>query len=121
MTMQTISSPSPHGFISHAHIALPCDALPLVVELVKRLGGEVLTETEEYTIIPPIAERERIGRMLKGARLRASMTQKQLAEAIDVPQGHISEYEANKRPIPAHKAALLAEVLNTVESHFVAR
>ncbi|MFI3270979.1 MAG: helix-turn-helix transcriptional regulator [Pseudomonadota bacterium] len=121
MTMQTISSPKSNGFISHALIALPCDALPLVVELVKRLGGEVFNATEEYTTIPPMAERERIGRMLKGARLRASMTQKQLAVAIDVPQGHISEYEANKRPIPAYKAALLAHVLNTVESHFIPR
>ncbi len=106
-------------FISHARIALPCDAFPLVIELVQRLGGEVIAE-EEHTTIPPIPERERMGRMLKGARLRANMTQKQLAKAIDVPQGHISEYEAHKRPIPKAKATLLAEVLNTVETHFMA-
>jgi transcriptional regulator with XRE-family HTH domain len=31
--------------------------------------------------------------MLKGLRLRAEMTQKELAEAIGVPQSHVSEYE----------------------------
>lgn len=104
--------------VSHAHIALPCDALPLVVELVRRLGGEVISEAEERIIMPPIPERERVGRMLKGLRLRADMTQKALSRAIDVPQSHISEYEANKRGIPPAKVALLAEVLNTVEGHF---
>ncbi len=110
-----------NALVRHAHIALPCDTLPLVVELVKRLGGEIITEKEELITIPPIPERERIGRMLKGARHRANMTQKQLAKAINVPQGHISEYEAHKRPIPQAKAALLAEVLNTVETHFTPR
>lgn len=71
--------------------------------------------------VPPIAEKERTGRMLKGLRLRAGMTQKQLAKAIDVPQSHISEYEGNKRPIPAHQVPLLARVLDTVEGHFTAR
>ncbi len=108
--------------ISHAHIALPCDTLPLVVELVKRLGGEIIADDDDELItIPPIPERERIGRMLKGARHRANMTQKQLAKAIGVPQGHISEYEAHKRPIPQAKAALLAKVLKTVETHFTPR
>ncbi len=113
------------NLVAHAHIALPCDAFPLVVELVRRLGGDIIPTNEhsdtDNIIRPPMPERERIGRMLKGLRLRASMTQKQLAKAIGVPQGHISEYEANKRPIPASKVPLLAELLNTVESHFTPR
>ncbi len=112
-----------NALISHAYIALPCDALPLVTELVKRLGGEIIEEDDddELITIPPIPERERIGRMLKGLRHRANMTQKELAKAIGVPQGHISEYEANKRPIPAAKVTLLAQVLKTVETHFIER
>lgn len=116
----SLATPTP-PLIAHAHIALPCDALPLVAELVRRLGGEIIAEDEEHIVMPPIPERERTGRMLKGLRLRAGMTQKALALAIDVPQSHISEYEANKRPIPAAKTALLAQLLNTVEGHFIAR
>lgn len=107
--------------ISHAHIVMPCDTLPLIKELVRRLGGELIPDDDEYITVPPMPERERIGRMLRGVRIREGMTQKELAKAIDVPQGHISEYEANKRPIPAHKAALLAKLLNTVEGHFTPR
>ena len=72
-------------------------------------------------IAPPIPETERIGRMLRGARVRAGMTQKQLATAIGVPQSHISEYEKNKRHIPKHKAEEAAKVLNTVATHFLSR
>lgn len=66
-------------------------------------------------------ENERMGRMLKGLRLRANMTQKELAKTIQVPQSHISQYEANARPIPKVKAQELAKLLNTVESHFLSR
>jgi len=45
--------------------------------------------------IPPIPESERVGRMLKGLRLREGLTQKELAKVLDVPQSHISAYEKN--------------------------
>lgn len=109
------------SLVAHAHIAVPSDTLPLVLELVQRLGGEVIADNEERTVVPPLPEHERVGKMLKGLRLRAEMTQKELAKAIGVPQGHISEYEAHKRPIPAAKVALLTQVLNSVAGHFVER
>ncbi len=109
------------SLVTHAHIAMPTDAMRLVTELIIRLGGEIIPDNADRITVPPIVEKERVGRMLKGLRLRAGMTQKQLAKAIDVPQSHISEYEANKRLIPAPKVALLAQVLDTVEGHFTAR
>jgi len=100
---------------------IPSDSLRLFSELVIKLGGRLLTSKDEedaITLSPPILEQERVGRMLKGARLRAGMTQNQLAKVIGVPQSHISEYETNKRRIPHPKAQDLARVLNTVASHF---
>lgn len=105
---------------SHMHITLPYENVNVIIELVKKLGGEVLTEEQEY-IAPPVPEKERTGRMLKGLRLRAEMTQKQLAECIGVPQSHISQYENNTRAIPKEKAGELAKVLNTVETHFTSK
>lgn len=105
-------------------IELPNDSLRLVSDLVRRLGGRLLEnafETEVVYVAPQLSESERVGRMLKGARVRAGMTQKQLAEAIGVPQSHISEYEKNKRHIPKHKAEELATVLETVPTHFLSR
>ncbi len=108
------------NFISDIHISLPNDNIPLVIELVKKLGGKIITKDDDY-VSPPMPERERVGRMLKGLRLRANLTQKELAKQIDVPQSHISQYETNARPIPPAKAKELAKILNSVESHFLMR
>lgn len=107
------------NLVSNMHIVLPCDVVPLVKELVYKLGGEIIEQGEDEYTAHPLPENERMGRMLKGLRLRANMTQKELANAIQVPQSHISQYEANTRPIPKAKAQELAKLLNTVESHFV--
>lgn len=105
--------------VSHAKITVPADCFELVSALVQRLGGQVITDDEEVVTVPPMPESERVGRMLKGLRLREGMTQAQLAEAIGVPQSHISEYEKNKRPIPPAKAEELAKLLHTVPGHFL--
>ncbi len=59
--------------------------------------------------------------MLRGARLRAGLTQSPLAEKIGVPQGRISEYEKSRRNGPPAKAAELAAVLPAVAGHFQRR
>ncbi len=103
-----------------AKVTLPHDCLAVVSELIERLGGRVQVdnEEEETIIVPPMAEKERPGKMLKGLRLREELTQAQLAKAIGVPQSHISAYEKNARPIPREKAEKLAEVLHSVPENF---
>lgn len=107
----------------HVRFAVPEDSVQLVRDLVEKLGGKKLEmpDNEGLVVSPPLPETERPGSMLRGARLRAGLTQKQLAQHIHVPQSHISEYEHNKRPIPQHKAKELAELLKTVTSHFLPR
>jgi DNA-binding XRE family transcriptional regulator len=105
-------------------VEVPNDSLQLVSDLVRKLGGRLLKNDCEEEIVfvsPPVPEPDRVGRMLKGARVRAGMTQKQLASVIGVPQSHISEYEKNKRRIPQAKADELAKVLKTVPTHFMYR
>lgn len=48
------------------------------------------------------------GLMLRGSRYKEGVTQKQLAEALDVRQHHISEMENGKRPIGKEIARRLA-------------
>jgi DNA-binding XRE family transcriptional regulator len=108
--------------LAQAHVEIPRESLRLFIELVTKLGGRLLKQNEEDSTVyisPPLHERERIGVLLCGARLRAGLTQKALAAAIGVPQSHISEYEKNKRPIPRAKAEELAKVLKTVPTHFL--
>ncbi|WP_291444062.1 helix-turn-helix transcriptional regulator [Desulfovibrio sp.] len=68
---------------------------------------------------PPMSKATRPGRMLKGMRLRAGMTQLELAKKIQVPQTHISQYERNVRKVPVQKAKLLAVCLETSEDYFL--
>jgi len=109
------------NLVTEARIAIPADSFDLVAALITRLGGQIVDETGDTVTIPPIPESERVGRMLKGLRLREGLTQKELAKALGVPQSHISAYEKNKRPIPAAKAEQLGALLHTVPGHFVAR
>jgi len=104
---------------AHAHITIPSDCLPLVAELVARLGGSMADASGEIYPVMPMPEVERGGKMLRSLRLRAGMTQKALADAIGLPQSHISEFEKNRRAVPFKHAQRLAEVLHTVPSHFM--
>ena len=110
------------ALVTTARIAVPADTFDLVAALIDRLGGKVTEDSDSENItVPPMPEKERVGRMLKGLRLRAELSQQQLADAIGVPQSHISEYELNRRSIPAAKAEELARVLSTVPTHFQRR
>ncbi|MBQ9452680.1 MAG: helix-turn-helix transcriptional regulator [Desulfovibrio sp.] len=78
-----------------------------------------MTSDVENRVVPPLLESERPGKMLRGLRLRAGMTQAQLASALGVPQSRISAYENNIRPIPTEKARQLAKVLHSVSENFI--
>lgn len=51
--------------------------------------------------------------MLRGSRLKAELTQKELADALGVSQNHISEMEHGKRPIGKVMALRLAKFFKT--------
>ena len=103
-----------------ARVTLPHDCVAVISELIEKLGGRIQVEEEdgEMVVVPPMPGEEHPGRMLRGLRLREGLTQAQLAEAIGVPQSHISAYENNVRPIPGDKAVKLAERLRSVPENF---
>ncbi len=53
----------------------------------------------------------RIGNLLAGARLKAGLTQAQLAAKADVRQNMISDYERGKRKLSPSMAKRLAKIL----------
>ena len=105
--------------ITNASLSIPAENLELVAALVSKLGWRLEIKDNGLVTVPAMPEKERPGRMLKGLRLRAEMTQKELAEAIGVPQSQISEYEKDKRRIPERKAKELAKLLKSVPSNFL--
>lgn len=62
---------------------------------------------------PEASDQELIGGILVGARNKAGMSQKQLADLTGVHQRHLSEMEHGKRTIGKKNAKLFAEALNT--------
>ena len=57
----------------------------------------------------------RVGNLLTGARLKAGLTQAQLAEKLNVRQNMISDYERGKRRLSLAMAKRIAKILNIKE------
>lgn len=105
--------------LAHARISVPADSLSLITALVIKLGGHVLDQPGQDNSHGPIPALDRGGKMLKGLRLRAGLTQEQIATTLGIPQSHISEFERDKRGIPFKHARKLAELLHTIPSHLM--
>jgi transcriptional regulator with XRE-family HTH domain len=99
---------------AHVHISIPADCLPLVAELVARLGGVMADAGAKASPAAPQPEAVQGGKTLRALRQRAGMTQQALADAIGLPQSHISEFEQNRRAVPYKHARKLAEALRLV-------
>lgn len=59
-----------------------------------------------------IEEYSEVGIMIRGSRLKEGMTQKQLAELLEVKPHHISEMEHGKRSVGKGMAQRLGKVFN---------
>lgn len=64
-------------------------------------------------VFPVLADDDqRPAAILRGSRNKEGMTQKELAERLDIRQSHLSEMENGKRPIGKNMAKKLAEVFD---------
>jgi len=62
-------------------------------------------------------EKNRIGNLLAGARLKAGMTQVQLAKKLDIRQNMVSDYEHGRRKYSDAMAKRLSKTLKVKEEH----
>ena len=62
-------------------------------------------------------EQNRIGNLLAGARLKAGLTQAELASEIGIRQNMISDYEHGRRTYSDAMAKRLSTVLKVKEKH----
>ena len=61
---------------------------------------------------PGYQDQDLPGVCLRASRTKEGLTQKQLAELVEIPQRHISEMENGKRPIGKEMAKRLGKALN---------
>ena len=62
-------------------------------------------------------EKNRIGNLLAGARLKAGLTQTQLAEKLGIRQNMVSDYEHGRRTYSDVMAKRLSRALKVKEEH----
>jgi ribosome-binding protein aMBF1 (putative translation factor) len=61
-------------------------------------------------------EKNRVGNLLAGARLKARLTQGQLAEKLEIRQNMVSDYERGRRPLSSAMAGRFSRVLHINEA-----
>jgi DNA-binding XRE family transcriptional regulator len=96
------------------HLIGPANRKEKAMETLVSLGFTEVSDSIPWReAFPEASDQELIGGILVGARNKAGMTQKQLADLTGVHQRHLSEIEHGKRTIGKKNAKLFAEALNT--------
>ena len=62
-------------------------------------------------------ERNRVGNILAGARLKAGLTQAQLADKLGIRQNMVSDYERGRRAYSDDMAKRISQTLKVKEEH----
>ncbi|SLM29217.1 conserved hypothetical protein [Desulfamplus magnetovallimortis] len=85
---------------------------------------EILTESSSEDSIPveetdfwKEMQSNRTGNLLVAARLKAGLTQKQVADIVGIRQSMVSEYEHGKRRLTRDMAEKISSALNIKDSY----
>ena len=100
-------------------ISLQGDNLDELIEWIrKKYDVSILTsEKSEHIAVEDTdfwkeMQSNRIGNLLSGARLKANLSQSQLAEELSIRQNMISDYERGKRRLSPAMAKRIAKILH---------
>jgi len=91
----------------------PSEKRHQAIKTMDALGFQETSEAIAWRkAFPEYTEQDFPGVVLRGARYREGLTQKELSDLTGIPQRHLSEMENGKRPIGKKNAQLLAKALN---------
>ena len=103
----------PHTENVDIHFTGPRDNLGEAIKHLRSLGFVDNSDSVPWReIFPEFEGTPSYSAALHGARKRMGMTQKELAKASGIPQGHLSAMENGKKEIGKERAKRLAEVLD---------
>lgn len=90
----------------------------------KKYDVAVLAEEPEEAFVPIESteywkemEKNRVGNLLAGARLKAGLTQAELADKLGIRQNMVSDYERGRRTYSDAMAKRLSKTLKVKEEH----
>jgi len=109
----------------HIEISLHGEHVSELIEWIKKkYEVTVLTEgpEDEFVSIESTEywtemEKNRVGNLLAGARLKTGLTQAQLAEKLGIRQNMVSDYERGRRSYSDAMAKRLSKTLKVKEEH----
>jgi ribosome-binding protein aMBF1 (putative translation factor) len=109
----------------HIELSIQGDRAEELVAWIRKKYDLSVLSTEDGEDSLPVEEtefwkqmdRNRVGNLLAGARLKAGLTQGQLAKKLGVRQNMVSDYERGRRTLSPAMAARFSEVLHIKESH----
>jgi ribosome-binding protein aMBF1 (putative translation factor) len=94
----------------------------LIAWIRKKYDVTILSTTDTDDAVPveetdywKEMERNRVGNLLAGARLKAGFTQVELAEKLGIRQNMVSDYERGRRTVSPGMAKRLSKVLKVKE------
>ena len=109
----------------HIEISIHGENVAELVDWIrKKYDVAVLSEEPEEEFVPiegtqywQEMEQNRIGNLLAGARLKAGLTQTQLADKLGIRQNMVSDYEHGRRTYSDVMAKRLSRTLKVKEEH----
>ncbi|MDP8275828.1 MAG: helix-turn-helix transcriptional regulator [Candidatus Euphemobacter frigidus] len=109
----------------HIEISIHGENVAELVDWIrKKYDVSVLSEEPEEEFVPiegtqywQEMEKNRIGNLLAGARLKAGLTQTQLADQLGIRQNMVSDYEHGRRTYSDVMAKRLSRTLKVKEEH----
>ncbi len=109
----------------HIEISLHGEQVAELVDWIKkRFDVTVLAEEPEDEFVAVESteywkemEKNRVGNLLVGARLKAGLTQVQLADKLGIHQNMVSDYERGRRTYSDAMAKRLSQALQVKEEH----
>lgn len=111
----------------HIEISIHGEHVSELVDWIKKkYDVAVLSEEPEETFIPIESteywkkmEKNRVGNLLAGARLKAGLTQAELADKLGIRQNMVSDYERGRRTYSDDMAKRLSKTLKVKEEHLL--
>jgi ribosome-binding protein aMBF1 (putative translation factor) len=109
----------------HIEISLHGEQVAELVDWIKKkFDVTVLAEEPEDEFVSVESteywkemEKNRVGNLLVGARLKAGLTQAQLADKLGIQQNMVSDYERGRRTYSDAMAKRLSQALQVNEEH----
>ncbi len=107
----------------HIELSIHGERIEEVIAWIRKKYEVSILSTDDAEESVPVEETEfwkemeknRIGNLLAGARLKARLTQGQLAEKLEIRQNMVSDYERGRRPLSPGMAKRFNVVLQVRE------